>query len=260
MKLFPLNCGTMKFPRSAIIQDKTSQNSPDSLLSVPIEAFLIEHPEGFILFDTGCDPEGMKGTWPAEYRQIPFEGRYLPEQLGALGIAPDDIRHVIASHLHFDHSGCLHPFGKAKIYVSSTEYEQTIYLWENGLDMNAHLKSDVQNWFQAGLTWQKIAPGVREYPLADGVTLLNLGPGHSWGMLGLMVELDSGNYLLVSDAIYTKEYQGPPEKLPGLLSDQEGYRSTVGFIQSYASKHNAAIIFGHDMEQFGDLCAKGCLE
>ncbi|WP_269726575.1 MULTISPECIES: MBL fold metallo-hydrolase [Saccharomonospora] len=86
-------------------------------------AYLIEHPKGLVLFDTGLvpaaaqDPEGVYGELAA------FLGlRYTPEQtvdrqLEALGYRSSDVRYVIASHTHFDHTGGLHLFPDAEFFV-----------------------------------------------------------------------------------------------------------------------------------------------
>ena len=253
MGMFLFDCGVMKFPRSIIIQDNEARDQPECLLSVPLEAFLIEQKDGLVLFDTGCDPEGKQGKWPHDYCQIPFEEHYLPERLREIGIHPSDIKTVVASHLHFDHAGCLHMFKNAQIIVSEVEYVQTFRAYEAGSDLNAHLVSDIHNWLRANLTWTKISPDIDTYQLANGVTIINLGSGHSWGMLGMLVALASGTYLLVSDAIYTKANQGPPEKFPSMISDIEGYRKAIKRIRSYAQMYNATIIYGHDFAQFNSL-------
>lgn len=259
MKLFPLDCGVMKFPRSSILPGGETQK--DAWLSVHIAAFLIETPEGLLLFDTGCDPAGMLGSWPADYRRIPFQESYLPAQLDALGVKPEDIRYVIASHLHFDHAGCLHLFRNAQIFVSRAELDTTLHAYENGLDLNAHLPSDIENWRRADLAWEPISSETTEHRLATGVTIVNLGPGHSWGLLGLMVNLPGGgSHFLVSDAIYTGTHLGPPPIVPALVHDEEGYRRTISFIEAYASRHHATVVYGHDAEQFRSLRAKGCIE
>ena len=254
MRMFLLDCGIIKIPRSAIIQDEESQKNPTELMPAPVQVFLIEHKEGWILFDSGCDPDGISGNWPEDYRKMPFEGMHLPARLETLGVRPDDIRRVVVSHLHFDHAGCLTLFKKARFIVSKTELDTTLHAYKNKLDMNAHLASDVENWMKADLAWEQIPPDVATVKLADGITLHNFGSGHSWGMLGLMVELpSSGNQFLISDAIYTRKNHGPPERLPGMLLDTEGYRKSIRFIESQASKSNATIIYGHDLAQFSAL-------
>ena len=133
--------------------------------------------------------------------------------------------------------------------------------YENGLDLNAHLPSDIENWKRADIRWEPVPSGTIECKLADGITIVNLGPGHSWGMLGLLAETPAGdNQFFVSDAVYTKKHLGPPEILPTMVHDSDGYFRTTAFIASYASRHNARIIYGHDAEQFASLLSKGRME
>ena len=259
MKIVPLDCGIMNFPYSFILPDGGS--AKETWLPVSIAAYLIETTDGLILFDTGCDPAGMLGKWPEDYRQIPFEERYLPAQLDAIEVKPEDIRYVIASHLHFDHAGCLHLFKNTPIFVSQVELGATLHAYENGLDMDAHLPSDIENWRRADIAWQPIPSDTIEYQLSPGVTIVNLGPGHSWGILGLMVELSKGgNHFLVSDAIYTGKHLGPTPIVPVVVHDREGYLRTISMIESYASRNDAKIIYGHDAEQFRSLLKKGCIQ
>ena len=234
--------------------------------SIPVTSFLIEHPDGLIQFDTGCDPLGMSGRWPESSRRIsPFEaaeGGALEERLDALGVRPGDVRYVVMSHLHTDHAGRLSLFRNAEVFASEREFTQTLKLYALGEARPAYSPSDIGDFLAAKLKWHLLEEGEREYPLAGGVTILNFGPGHTFGMLGLLVELPgSGNFLLVSDALYTRENAGPPPKLSGLVYDSLGYLATAAQIQRYARLHHAEIIYGHDTEQCAALMgtANGCL-
>ncbi|ROP32437.1 N-acyl homoserine lactone hydrolase [Couchioplanes caeruleus] len=65
----------------------------------PCLGYLIDHPDGALLVDTGI------GAHPA------VEARYRPRRiplvdaLAAVGRRPDDVRHIVNCHLHFDHCG-----------------------------------------------------------------------------------------------------------------------------------------------------------
>jgi glyoxylase-like metal-dependent hydrolase (beta-lactamase superfamily II) len=73
-------------------------------------------------------------------------------------------------------------------------------------------------------------------------------------MLGLLIELEkTGNVILSSDAIYTKDNVGPPIRLPGIMYDSLGYASTVKFLTDLAKKRSAQIWYGHDRVQFAGL-------
>ena len=89
--------------------------------------------------------------------------------------------------------------------------------------------------------------------LCPGVRILDLGSGHSFGMLALHVELNCGSYLLVSDAAYSAVHYGPPVELSGVVYDVEGYFAAIETIRAYAADHDAVVLFGHDMKQFQSL-------
>jgi glyoxylase-like metal-dependent hydrolase (beta-lactamase superfamily II) len=61
-----------------------------------IHSFMLRHPDGLVLIDTGI---GHFGRPPYE-----VEGR-LDEELQMVGASPGDVAHVVLTHLHADHSG-----------------------------------------------------------------------------------------------------------------------------------------------------------
>ena len=68
-----------------------------------VHAFLIRHADGAVLVDTGI----------GDFGRPPFDvtGR-LDAELAAIGVAPEEVRHVVLTHLHADHSGAAcHPDG-----------------------------------------------------------------------------------------------------------------------------------------------------
>lgn len=83
---------------------------PDSLGRIPLacRALLIEFENSKILFETGIgaffDPQLAE-----RYGVETPEKHQLRESLLKLNLTPDDITHVVLSHLHFDHAGGLLP-------------------------------------------------------------------------------------------------------------------------------------------------------
>ncbi len=95
---------------------------------------------------------------------------------------------------------------------------------------------------------------VHEQKTADGITILNFGPGHTFGMMGLLVELkNSGNIILASDTINTAVNYGPPIRYPGLAYDTIGYLKRSGDLLPFPRKKRHRFFFGHDIKQFEDL-------
>ena len=65
-----------------------------------VHAFLIRHPDGPVLVDTGI---GDLGRPPYD-----VAGR-LEEELAAVHVSPESVRHAILTHLHGDHAGAACP-------------------------------------------------------------------------------------------------------------------------------------------------------
>ncbi len=253
MNLFVLVLGKLVMVGDNPVTKDTEPS--DEAPAIPIHAFLIDTPEGKILFDAGCHPEAMTGAWPKEMCTNPYvfsPEATIPNRLKEIGVELEDVKTLVVSHLHLDHAGCIHLFPNAKVYVQENELIETIDCYEkNNLDI-FHLECDIKNWIETQTKWVTIN-AEKEVKLCDGVYILDLKKGHSFGMLGLYVELESGNLLLVSDAAYSAVHYGPPAELSGVVYDEEGYFAAIEYIRNFAEKHNAKVLFGHDMAQFKSL-------
>ena len=224
----------------------------------PVYTVLLEHPEGVVLFDAACHPDAMNGRWDnGNMLRTPYifdEGELLPNTLHQLGYGPHDVDYVVVSHLHEDHGGCLDLFTKSKIIVSDEELTQTLRLYALNGEMGGYIRNDIRAWLEAELQWELVGAEMQAVKLLDGITILNFGPGHTFGMLGLLVELkNSGNFILASDTVFTSVNLGPPMRYPGLAYDTRGYARTVERIIRLAKEKQAQILFGHDVEQFSGL-------
>ena len=259
MKMYVIDCGRMLLQESGLVADQPDiPAGTPKWVDIPICTYLFEHADGYVLFDTACDPEGMTKNWPEQSKQTaPYEaeaGAYLPERLKQLGVSPDDVRYVVQSHLHIDHAGCLKLFKKAEVFINESELMQVLKQYALRAYQPAYVESDIKGWLDAGLRLNLVSEEEKEIKLLEGLTIVNFGLGHAFGMMGLLVELEkAGNYLLVSDALHTEENFGPPVRLTGVYVDAPGYIETAEYIRKYAEEHHAVILFGHDKKQFESL-------
>ncbi len=224
----------------------------------PVTMFLIEHPDGLVLFDTGCHPKAMEERWDEENRlRTPYtfeKENLLVNHLEALGYKPEDVDYVVLSHLHEDHAGGLELFPHAQIFVNDTELAQTLKLYALNGPMGGYIRKDIEAWLKLPLKWNTIPDDEKTYELLDGITILNFGPGHTFGMMGLQVETKNhGTFILASDAVNTKVNYGPPIQYPGLAYDTIGYAKTIRRIQLLEKKTHAQVLFGHDQQQVESL-------
>lgn len=248
MRLSVLDCGWMRMDSRVLVKDD-SRPFPDQV-EIPISAYCIEHPEGRVLFDAGCHPEAMgpDGRWSQdfqrEYPMISGEECHLPNRLAEMGLGPDDFDHVVLSHLHSDHAGCVEFFRTSRIVVHEDELagakdayrrrEDDVYAWR-----------DTDAWLKADLDWHTMRGDRR---LHEGIDILDLGRGHAFGMLALSVSLpESGRIILASDAAYCAENLAGA--IPGWVLDEAAYRRVLARLNALGGE----IWFGHDPRQFKAL-------
>jgi N-acyl homoserine lactone hydrolase len=101
----------------------------------PINAYVIEHANGLLLFDTGQDrasvtddayfPSGLTGLLYDRLARFHIgEEETLAARLATLGYAPADVDTAILSHLHQDHMGGLPELRGADLLVAEAEWTE----------------------------------------------------------------------------------------------------------------------------------------
>jgi glyoxylase-like metal-dependent hydrolase (beta-lactamase superfamily II) len=208
----------------------------------PSLAYVVEHPEGRILFDTGISPHWAE-EWPAEFMGPRFSDvkteDLLEAKLKSIGMGPEDFDIVVQGHLHMDHAGGLRLFehAGAEIIVHEDEYRGVLNLEED-----SHFMSRADFEF---LPRKKPTMVYGEQEILKGVRLISL-PGHTWGQMGMLVHLETtGWVLLASDAMHHHHTYGPPG-IGNLASvDQAKWNNSIEKIRRYAIKYQALIAPGH---------------
>ena len=85
--------------------------------AIVVTAFVVEHPRGVFLFDTGLSPEPKAMV----ERYQPVFMRAIDEALRAAGHRREDVRAIANCHLHPDHAGGNRHFAKTPIFVQRRE-------------------------------------------------------------------------------------------------------------------------------------------
>ncbi len=126
IRVYALCTGYIELDRASMVSDLAAGQP----WTVPVLSFLVDHPRGKLLFDTGVhcqarvDPVGRLG--PERVKRLTVKsqaGDDVVPQLARLGLTPPDVRYVANSHLHFDHCGGNEFFPQATFLVQRPELE-----------------------------------------------------------------------------------------------------------------------------------------
>jgi N-acyl homoserine lactone hydrolase len=228
---------------------------------LPILAWLIEHPEGLIVVDTGetarVSEPGYFTRWHPYFR-IALREWVEPEQeigpqIRALGFDPADVRWVVLSHFHTDHAGGIAHFPDSEIIASKVDYE-----YSRGFlgQLRGLLPQRWPDWFAPRL----IDSGDRAFgPFASTTTLTAAGdvhllptPGHTPGHLSVALEDGDTVFFFAADASYTEQLMldGVPD---GVSPDPAVARATLARIQELARSRPTVYLPTHDPDAAGRL-------
>jgi glyoxylase-like metal-dependent hydrolase (beta-lactamase superfamily II) len=222
---------------------------------LPIYSYLIEHPEGRFLVDTGDtwrnSVPGYLPWWnPFFTTQVLIKVAPLEEigpRLQSLGLDPArDIEAVLLTHFHHDHTGGLDHFPHTRIIAPRESYEASRGF--KGMLMGC-LPQRWPVWLRPELVEMNgppVGPFAGSHAVTkDGRIRFVPTPGHAPGHCAVIVESDDVTYLLIGDAAY-HEANLRAEKADGVTNDPQLSIDTLRKIKAFATERPTIILPAHD--------------
>jgi glyoxylase-like metal-dependent hydrolase (beta-lactamase superfamily II) len=240
MRLHALTCGWLTSARGLFLEGAAGS------IRVPVPSFLIEHPRGLVLFDTGMHPESRTDPATRLGAAAPFftvemhEADDVGAQVAALGLDPARIAWLVNSHLHFDHAGGNALVPNARLVVQRRE-------WEAACDPDVAAANGLNriDW-DTGHT-RMLVDGEHDL-FGDGRIVCLPTHGHTPGHQSLRVRLDGGDVVLTSDACYLRETLDRLHLSP-IVHDREQALASLHALRRLRDG-GARMIYGHDPDHW----------
>jgi N-acyl homoserine lactone hydrolase len=228
----------------------------------PINAYVIEHAKGLLLFDTGQDrasvtdhayfPGGFTGVIYDRLAKFNIgEQETLTAQLATLGYTPADVDTAILSHLHQDHMGGLSELGGADLLIAEAEWAELSKLAPEPRGfLRAHIQLPGLKWHQISLEPTEdpaLAPFTQSLDtMGDGSLVLLPTPGHTPGSLSLLIRRQTRSpLLLVGDLTYGADLL-ERRQLPGVGGRSQLANTTNQVLELKEQMPDLVILPAHD--------------
>ena len=240
------------FPLNNLIPSLPKEKVRD--VTIPINMWVIDHPKGLVVFDTGNNQaisDGKcKSYWAAGLCDglKPSQTRddVIDRQLTKLGYSPDKVKAVITSHAHLDHIGNIKLFPNAVHVLQKKELYQAWWPEKfqrpDGVFIMGDFDGPARDFNYLELDGDHDLFG-------DGTVVVLSTPGHTLGHQSVKVRLGSGQTIIMAqDAIWVKEnLEGYPA---GLNYSVKDYNASINRLKMMRDLENANLYFGHDPDQF----------
>ena len=207
-----------------------------------MHAVLVDVGDALVLLDAGFGPElpeVLQGRYELE------RDKSLMDQLEEAGHAPEDVTHVVLSHLDADHVGwALNPpsFPNATVYVQEAALEEAREMPEG--DGRREAVPAVDSGVEEG--WCELLDGNTE--IVEGLRV-EVRSGHSEGHQISWIESEGDAALFTADLAPGKIWLNP-DLIGGTDTDPEAARKNRIEVLTEAEERNAPVILYHEPRDF----------
>lgn len=221
---------------------------------LPIWVWVIEHPEGLIVIDTGENAEikNLDKYLAKESGFLRYQFKHackfnidpkdeLNYQFDKVNLKLDDVKLVALTHLHLDHTDGLKFFPKQEIIVGDFEFNHP----------NNNMPSTFPSWFKPNKVnyhyqQNRIDIFNQAYPITAAEDLLYIPtPGHTHGHSSIVFKTDDFDVIFAGDTSYNQE-QVIKGELAGVNADYKKSKQTYKSLLDYAANHKTIYLPTHD--------------
>ena len=237
VRIYVLDCGRLKSGNPSVLLERGVTTTDMSVL-----AYLIVHPRGTLLWDTGVIPDELvrpEGTTEARATvHTTVRG-----QLAAIGYQPSDITYLALSHYHYDHSANANEFAGSTWLVQRPEH---VFMFPE--TPPATPVNGAARW--AGLRDSKTKLLDGDYDVfGDGTVVILSTPGHTPGHQSLFVNLKKTGPLVISGDLYHYPAERTLKDFTplGSLGNPQQEAASKAKVEAFLKAKHAQLWIQHDL-------------
>jgi N-acyl homoserine lactone hydrolase len=208
-------------------------------LDLPVPCFLIRHPDGDLMWDTGMSPTRTDlGDWATP-------GANIVDQLGVLGLAPADIRFLSVSHGHWDHSGNAGLFAASTWIVNPVERASMF-------DDESRASPSMDDYGPLEAAETRLISDDHDV-FGDGSVTVIQAPGHTAGHTVLLVRLAEAGPILLSGDLWHQTESRSGRRMPIYNTSRAQTLASMDRVEGLVVANDARVIVQHELADFDFL-------
>jgi N-acyl homoserine lactone hydrolase len=243
LRLYVLDCGKITGVGAAAFGFKDGELATTEMVT---PCFLIAHPRGTLVWDTGEIVDSAVKTDGSPTTQGAFTvTRPLLPQLAAIGYTPADITYLALSHYHGDHVANANAFAGSTWIVQQVERDA---MFAPRVDNQKKGSNNPNPVFFSALEKSKtiLLKSEDHDVFGDGTVVIKFSPGHTPGHQSLFLKLAKTGPVLLSGDLYHYPEELTLKRIPGFDFDKEQTAKSRASIEDFVKKSGAQLWIQHD--------------
>lgn len=246
LAMWRLDCGTFTIKDyNAFFSDTSAYKSGSK--DITDSCYLIRNGNRYLLWDTGIGAELQGKTTDAGFAIMKLN-KTIVQQLGEIGVKPDQVEMVGISHFHSDHIGQAANFPGATLLIGAQDFAAL-----SAKPANPQLEpARLTHWIDGRGESQTVSGDLDVF--GDGKVIMLSMPGHTPGHHALLVRLASGPVLLTGDLYHFTE-QVAHKGVPPFNTDRADTLASMDRFDKMAKNIGAKVIIQHEPADIAKLPA-----
>lgn len=247
LRLYVFDCGILHNSDAARYRFKEEELAT---LEMSVACFLVAHPKGTLVWDTGAVPDNAwtpTGTPTTQHIVLPDSQqrditvvKSLRGQLAELGYSPSEVTYLVLSHYHYDHTANANEFAGATWLVRQVE-RQAMFAEKAPGTTRPSTYSALRNS-------KTVILDTDEHDVfGDGSVIIKSAPGHTPGHQVLYLKLPKTGGVMLSGDLYHYPEERKLDRVPTFDFNEAQTRASRVMIEAFLKKTGAQLWIQHDI-------------